>query len=338
MVGSALPRPVGQRILDQQDFSFPDTKPYRTDMLPVGQGHSLYLQESGNPARKPAVFLHGGPGSGCQPAHRRLFDPELFRLVLFDQRGAGRSTPKRGLEANTTQHLVADLEQIREALQIERWMVVGGSWGALLALAYAETHPERVSALVLRGVLLGEREEIDWAFTEGPRIIRPELWQAYRDLLPADERADPVAAYGARLTDPEPQIHVAAARIWHDYERALSVLTPPDGALPASLEAAYRSTSRVPETPFFEWHYIRHGFFLEPGQILDRSGRLGGIPGLIVQGRYDLLCPPLSAYRLAQAWRDCELRPVEGGGHSADEPAVRRALMAAIDSLGRGWT
>ena len=183
--------------MDQQVITFPEVEPFDSQTLDVGDGHSLYLEQAGNPDGKPAVYLHGGPGSGCQAAHRRLFDPARFRVVLFDQRGAGRSTPKGRLEANTTAHLVADLERIREALGIERWLVVGGSWGSLLALAYAEAWPERVSGLVTRALLLGEAEEIDWAFGKGPRTFRPELWRAYRDLLPEAERDDPLAAYGA---------------------------------------------------------------------------------------------------------------------------------------------
>lgn len=324
--------------MDQQGASFPEIKPFDSRQLAVGEGHSLYVEQVGNPSGRPALFLHGGPGSGCQPAHRRLFDPARFRVVLFDQRGAGRSTPKGCLEANTTAHLIRDIEQIRKALGIERWLVVGGSWGSLLGLAYAQAHPERVAGLVLRAILLGEGEEIDWAFTEGPKTLRPELWRAYRDLLPAEERDDPVAAYGARLTASDPKVRAGAARIWHDYERALSSLQPSNPSLPATLEAAEQGQGRVPATPFFEWHYIRHGFFLEPGEILSRSDRLAEIPGILVQGRYDLLCPPLSAHRLASRWPRGALRLAEASGHGLEEPAVGRAVMAAIAELGQGDT
>jgi len=280
------------------------------------------------------IFLHGGPGSGCQEAHRALFDAKHFRAILFDQRGAGRSTPKRELAHNTTQHLIADMERIRAWLGIERWMVVGGSWGALLAVAYAQRHPERVTGLVLRALLLGARAEIAWAFRDGPRTFYPELWRAFLEPLPKDERDDPIAAYGARLMDPRPEVQVAAARLWHDFERALSVLRPGELNLPRSLEEAARSTTRVPDSPFFEWHYLRNDFFLEPDALLGEASRLSGIPGVIVQGRYDLLCPPATAHSLAARWPEGELQIVEGAGHSHFEAPIQKAVKAAIDRLG----
>jgi proline iminopeptidase len=303
-------------------------------MLPVGDGHVLHVEEAGNPNGVPVVFLHGGPGSGCQPEHRTLFDPALFRIVLFDQRGAGRSTPKRGLAHNSTQDLVADMERIREALDIERWMVVGGSWGSLLALAYAEAFPSRVTAIALRAVFLGGAEEIDWAFVRGPRIFYPELWRRFVGLLPEAERAEPLRAYGARLMNPDPAIHRPAAFVWHDYERALSVLNPGRVALPDSL-ADPGGTRAPPNTPFVEWHYFRHDCFLRPGELLAGADRLRDIPGIIVQSRYDLLCPPATARELAVRWNSGDLRMVEAAGHSLSEPAVRRALTHAIDELGR---
>ncbi|MGF1610477.1 MAG: prolyl aminopeptidase [Kiloniellales bacterium] len=306
---------------------------YDTRRLQVGDGHSLYIEQSGDPGGVPAVFLHGGPGSGCQAGQRRLFDGKRFRVILFDQRGAGRSTPKRSLEHNTTQHLVADLEQLREALGIERWMLVGGSWGALLAIAYAEAHPERVSAIALRALFLGSAAEIDWAFIEGPRMFRPELWRAFVGLLPTEERSDPLAAYGRRLADPGAAVHGPAAWAWHDYERALSELQPATPRLPESLSQPPKSNS-LPNTPFFEAHYIRRGFFLEPEQLLTEAVRLAGIPGIIVQGRYDLLCPPVTAQRLAARWPDAQLRIIEGAGHAVTEPGIAPALKSAIAELG----
>jgi proline iminopeptidase len=304
-----------------------------TRRLDVGDGHSLHVEQIGAADGLPALFLHGGPGSGCQPDHHRLFDPARFRTVFVDQRGSGRSLPKRGLHANTTQHLVADLELVRRAFKIDKWLVVGGSWGALLALAYAQSHPERVTGLALRAVFFGGAEDVDWAFRRGPQTIYPELWRAFLGPLPKPERDNPIPAYGARLMSPDPAIHVPAARLWHDYEQTLSVLKPSSLDLPRSLEDAYRTTSRTPNTPFMEWHYLRHGCFLEEGELLARAGRLAGIPGIIVQGRYDLLCPPRGAEALAQRWPDADLRLVEGAGHSPLEPAVRDAVVRAIDDL-----
>ena len=313
----------------------PDTAPYDSRMLPVDGRHSLHVEQVGNAEGVAAVFLHGGPGSGCHAAHRRLFDPRLFRVVLFDQRGAGRSTPERCLIDNTTQHLVADMERIRQTLAIEKWMVVGGSWGALLAVAYAEAHPERVSALVLRSVFLGTADEVTWAFVDGPRTIYPDLWRRFVGLLPQAERADPLTAYGARLMDPEPAVHAPAAYAWHDYERALSVLQPPSLELPTSLAGWSGGTRALPATPFVEWHYFANGCFLEDGALLAGAERLVGIPGVIVQGRYDLLCPPQTAHALASRWPTAELRIVEGAGHSLSEPAVHSGLATAIAECGR---
>lgn len=311
----------------------PQTEPFDIRTVPVDEVHSLYVEQVGNPDGIPAVFLHGGPGSGCQPAHRKLFDANRYRVILFDQRGAGRSTPSRCLERNTTQHLIADLERIRELLGIERWMVVGGSWGALLAIAYAESHPSQVRGLVLRAVLLGTNREIEWAFVRGPQAFYPELWNSLMGLLPSHERGHPLRALGERLENPDPDVHGPAAVVWHDYERALSVLQPASLNLPASL-APGPPGGAFPNTPFFEWHYIANGFFLSADQLLGKAHRLRGIPGVIVQGRYDLLCPPEAAYRLVQLWPDCTLEIVEGAGHSLSEPAIGRQVVAAISRFG----
>ncbi len=300
--------------------------------LAVGDGHELYLEQSGNPEGLPVVLLHGGPGAGCHGAEHGLFDPQVHRAILFDQRGAGKSRPKGSLEANSTGHLVADLERIREALGIERWLVVGGSWGSLLALAYALEHRERVLGLALRAVFAGSAEEVDWALIRGPQWLRPELWRAFLAPLPESERADPLAAYGRRLSGEDAAARHAAARLWHDYEQGLTVLQPSATALPASLEEAARS-SRRPETPAFEWHYIRHGFFLEGRDLIARCAALGDLPGVLVQGRYDLLCPPLVAYRLAGLWPGARLQLVEAAGHSLFEPAIRQALREAVGAL-----
>jgi len=307
-------------------------EPFDVRRLPVDETHALYVEQVGNPQGLPVVFLHGGPGSGCNPDQRRYFDPGLFRVVLFDQRGAGRSTPKRCLTGNTTQNLVADMERIRETLGIERWMLVGGSWGATLALAYAERHPGRTLGVVLRAVFLGTRGEFRWAFGGAARTVYPELWRDLAALLPEAERGDPVAALGARIANPDPRIHGPAARVWHDYERALSVLRPGSLALPRALEDA--GAGDPPNTPFLEWHYLSHDCFLAPGQLLEEAPRLSGIPGIAVQGRYDLLCPPQAADSLTRVWKDCELRLVAGAGHSAAEPAILESMVAAIRDLG----
>lgn len=320
--------------MEAEGSLFAEIEPFDRRMLEVDEIHTLHVEQVGNPAGVPVAFLHGGPGSGCRPEQRRYFDPKRFRAVLFDQRGAGRSTPRRCLERNTTRHLIEDMERIREALGIRRWALVGGSWGATLALAYAEAHPERVMGLVLRAVYLGTRDEFEWAFTGAARTFYPELWRAFVALLPEAERGDPLAAYGARLMDPDPAVHVPAARAWHDYERALSVLKPASLALPSSLAEAGAAQHPVPNSPFLEWHYLSQNCFLAPGQLLEDSPRLAGIPGTIVQGRYDLLCPPEAAETLAAAWPDAELRIVSGAGHGVSEPAILAGVLAAIDELG----
>ncbi|MGV8840314.1 MAG: prolyl aminopeptidase [Bauldia sp.] len=306
----------------------PETVPFDVRMLDVGDGHRLHVEQVGRPDGIPAVFLHGGPGSGCRPGQRDLFDPARFRAILFDQRGAGRSTAAARLHANTTAHLIGDLERIRETLGIERWLVVGGSWGATLAIAYAEAHPDRVTGLALRAVFLGTRAELDWAFVDGPRRLRPDLFADFLAGLPVEEHADPLRSYFARILDPDPRVHAPAALRWHDTERVLSEAAParqrlvePSGGGP------------LPATPFFEAHYFRSDSFLAPGQLMAEANRLAGIPGIIVQGRYDLLCPPGTSFALAAAWPDAELRIVEGAGHAMTEPGITPALRSAIDQL-----
>ncbi len=303
--------------------------------LAVGEGHVVHVRTYGSPQGIPAVYLHGGPGSGCQPAHARLFDAGRFRIVLFDQRGAGRSRPRRSLSANTTPHLVDDLERIRMHLAIDRWLVVGGSWGSTLALAYAQVFPERVLGMVLRAVFLGTRRECEWAFRGAAETFWPELWAAFRDLLPDPERDDPVRAYGRRLEDPDPRIHRPAAEAWAAYEGTLSTLAPPAPSLPARLDRGPGTDDGAgPNTPYVEWHYMKHDFFLEPDQLVQNAGRIRGIPGRIVQGRYDLLCPPAGAASLARAWPDARLAIVPATGHAGAEPTIRDALTAAIGELG----
>ncbi len=309
-------------------------EPFDRSRLPVDPPHVLYLEQYGRRGGVPAVFLHGGPGSGCQKMHARQFDPSLFRAVLFDQRGAGMSEPKLCLIDNTTWSLVEDMERIRRALDIESWLVVGGSWGSTLALAYAERYPERVRGLVLRAVFLGTDEEVRWAFRDAAQTFRPELWRRFVGLLPEAERGDPIASWGRRLEHPDPAVHVPAARAWGAYEQVLSELRPGAAALPESLDAPRRNDLSAPRTPYMEWHYVSRGCFLEPGQLLRDAHRLADIPGIVVQGRYDMLCPPRAAAALADAWGNADLRIVSEAGHAASEPALRSALIAAIGEMG----
>ncbi|WP_295555818.1 prolyl aminopeptidase [uncultured Hyphomicrobium sp.] len=304
-------------------------RPFDAVMLDAGDGHWLYVEEVGTRGGVPALFLHGGPGSGSQHTHRLLFDPARFHAVLFDQRGAGRSHPYLSTHANTTQHLVADIERIRTHMGFDKMLIVGGSWGSTLALAYAETHPERVSALVLRAVFLGTDSEVDWAFRQAPAEIRPDLYETFVAALPENERADPLAAYVSRLTSTDPAIRDPAARHWYRFERILSEFAPGAIMLPETLSVE----GRVPPTPIIEAHYIANHFFMKPGELLQGAHRLGGIPGVIVQGRYDLLCPPRAAFELARRWPGCRLDIVPSAGHAMTEPGVFEAMKRAIDKL-----
>jgi proline iminopeptidase len=298
-------------------------------MLDVGDGHWLYVEEVGCKEGVPALYLHGGPGSGSQHAHRALFDPNHNHAILFDQRGAGRSHPYLCRDANTTAHQIADIERIRKFYGIDRWIVTGGSWGSTLALAYAQAHPDRVAALVLRAVFLGTAREVEWAFLEAPKNFRPELHQAFISALPEAERDNPLAAYLNRLNNPDPKVHAPAAGIWSSYERALSVLEPGEVQLPGLSD----KPDRLPPTPLMEAHYIASDFFLADDELLNNAHRLAGIPGVIVQGRYDLLCPPRSAHALCRRWPDCKLNIMEHAGHDIAESGVREALQTAVSEF-----
>ena len=304
--------------------------PLSSDVVAVGDGHELYVESVGHAGGIPAVYLHGGPGSGCQPDHRRLFDPERFQAILFDQRGCGRSRPKGSREHNTLPHLIADMELIRQKFGFEKWMVVGGSWGATLALAYAEAHPDRVSGLALRATFLGTTAEVETAFTSVLARYYPELHNDFLQVLPAEERAQPVQAYLRRILDPDPVAHIPAARAWHDTERALSEITP---ARPRLERTQLNASQSLAATPFMEAHYFIHDCFMRPNQLLDEAGRLADIPGIIVQGRYDLLCPPATSQALAARWPRAEVRIVEGAGHTLYDPGVRDAVMKAIADI-----
>lgn len=300
------------------------------EMLDVGDGHRLYVETVGQSDGIAAVYLHGGPGSGCQPSHRALFDRQRFRAVLFDQRGAGRSTPSRSRDHNTTQHLIADMERIRTHLGIERWLVVGGSWGATLGLAYAEAHPERVSGLVLRAVFLGTQAELEWAFGTAAQTFYPQLYADFLSLLSPEERLTPIASYWRRILDADPSIHGPAARAWHGLERVLSELRPTQTRL--NLDEVQHGTV-LPSTPFMEAYYFSNGLFLQPDQLLAQANRLSGIPGRIMQGQFDLLCPAGTSQRLAERWPDVRVLTVPAAGHAQTDPGVTEAMIGAIDEL-----
>jgi len=304
--------------------------PLTSQLLPVGDGHEIYVETVGRTDGIPAVYLHGGPGSGCQPDHRRLFDPERFHAVLFDQRGAGRSRPKGRREANTLPHLIADMEMIREHHNIPRWMVVGGSWGATLALAYAQAHPDRVSGIVLRATFLGTRAELEGAFLDALPRFHPGLSDDFLSLLPSEERTAPLDAYWRRILDPDAAIHGRIIRAWHDTEQILSQHTSRRGRLDL---ASLQSGGALPSTPSMEAHYFQNDCFMAPNQLLAEADRLKDIPGIIVQGRYDLLCPPATSHALAARWHEAEIRFVEDAGHSLYDPGVRDAVMRAIADL-----
>jgi proline iminopeptidase len=304
--------------------------PLTSQLLPVGDGHEIYVETVGRADGTTAIYLHGGPGSGCQPDHRRLFDPERFHAVLFDQRGAGRSRPKGRREHNTLPDLIADMETIREKFGIARWMIVGGSWGATLALAYAEMHPDRVTGIVLRATFLGTRAELEGAFLDALPRFYPDLSDDFLKLLPMEERAQPLDAYWRRILDSDPAVHGPFARAWHDTEQVLSQHAPGRARLdPASLN----SSRTLPATPFMEAHYFQNDCFMRPEQLMAEAGKLGKIPGVIIQGRYDLLCPPATSHALAAAWPASEVRTIEGAGHSLYDPGIRDAVMRAIADL-----
>ncbi len=314
-------------VITRPPQPYPPIDPYHSDMLQVDAVHSLYWEESGNPHGVPVVLVHGGPGSGTVPRHRQFFDPAHYRIVLFDQRGAGRSTPRAECRDNTTQLLVADMETLRTRLGIDRWIVFGGSWGSTLALAYAQAHPSRCRALVLRGVFLCTPEEIDW-FLHGMGRFFPLAHQQFVSLLPQCERSDLLAAYMRRLFGDDATQQLLAARAWNRYESNCVHLWPqPSEPDDASSDANALAVARL------EAHYFHHLGFLAPDQLLREVGRLQDIPALIVQGRYDVICPPATAIRLQQAWPQAQLQIIEDAGHSAFEPGIEAALLAAMNQL-----
>lgn len=308
---------------------YPAVEAFDSFQLPVSELHSVHVEQAGNPQGKPVVFVHGGPGGGCDAKHRRFFDPARYRIILFDQRGCGRSTPHACLEENTTWHLVEDMERIRQRLGVERWMVFGGSWGSTLGLAYAEKHPERVSEMVLRGIFLLRKREIDWFYQEGTSRMFPEAWDLYLNAIPQAERGDLLGAYHRRLTDPDPAVRVAAARAWSTWEGRTSCLLP-------NAELVDKMGADLYATAFarIECHYFMNkGFFEHDDQLLRDAHRLAAIPGVIVQGRYDVVCPAESAWALHKVWPTAQLRIVHDAGHSAYEPGIASELIAATDGF-----
>jgi len=311
------------------DF-YPPVEPYASRLLAVDGPHELYVEECGNPAGVPAVFVHGGPGGGCNADSRRFFDPARYRIVLFDQRGCGRSRPHAELERNTTQDLVADMERIRAALGVERWLVFGGSWGSTLSLVYAEAHPERVLALVLRGIFLATQPELDWFYKEGLSNLFPDHYADFIGPIPANERGDVLRAYHRRLIHRDIDVQRRAAEDWSLFEARCSTLLPSEATINYFTEPDVAlAVARI------ESHYFVNGCFLQPDQIIHDVARIRGIPGIIVQGRYDVVCPPVSAWRLQRAWPEVELKLIPDAGHAASEPGNRAALVAATDRLAR---
>ena len=309
---------------------FPEIEPFAAGYLPLEEqagesGHVMYWEQVGRPDGRPVLFLHGGPGAGAGIVHRRFFDPLLWRAVIFDQRGAGRSRPQGSLRCNDTATLVADIEHLRRQLGIESWILFGGSWGSTLGLSYAQAHPERVIALVLRGVFLGRPIELDW-FLYGLRAVFPDAHAAFAGHVPDGERDDLLMAYVRLLNHPDPAIHLPASRAWSVYEGTCSTLLPTTAALASfARDRASLGLARI------EAHYFRHGLFLPPEGLLGRMDRIAHLPAEIVQGRYDMVCPPQSAFDLAAAWPGARLTMVPDAGHSALEPGTRRALIAALE-------
>ena len=307
---------------------YPAIEPNHTGYLKVGGGHELYYEESGNPHGKPAIFLHGGPGGGCMDKMRRFFNPEVYRIVLFDQRGSGKSRPHASLENNTTWDLVDDIEILRVALQVDRWQVFGGSWGSTLALAYSQTHPERVTELVLRGIFMLRKKEIDWFYQKGASELYPDLWQHYLKPIPKRERRDLLHAYYKRLTGDDPDVRLQAAKAWSVWEGATSYLVPND-----KIAAAFGAGDLALSLARIECHYFVNGGFMEENQLIKNIDKIRNIPAVIVQGRYDVVCPCISAWELSQAWPEADLRIVPDAGHAAFEPGNVHELVMATDAF-----
>lgn len=306
---------------------YPPIEPYSQSELSVSPLHTLYYEEVGNPKGKPVVFLHGGPGGGIIPIYRQFFDPDKWRVILFDQRGCGRSQPHAELNENTTWDLVADIEKLRSHLSIPSWTVFGGSWGSTLALAYAQTHPDKCNGLILRGIFMLRPKEIHWFYQSGASNLFPDAWEGYLAPIPAEERGDLVAAYYKRLTSDDAAIRQAAAKAWSVWEASTSKLIPDTGLVERFGEGSFADAFARIECHYF----INGGFFDNPNQLIDNVGTIRHIPTVIVQGRYDVVCPMVSAWELYRAWPESELIIVEDAGHSATEVGITSALVEACD-------
>jgi proline iminopeptidase len=305
---------------------YPEIEPFETGTLDVGDGHQIYWERVGTKGAKPAVFLHGGPGGTISPNHRRLFDPTLYDVILFDQRGCGKSTPNASLEANTTWHLVADMERLREMAGFDKWLVFGGSWGSTLSLVYAETHPERVSELVVRGIYTLTRAELEWYYQFGVSEMFPDKWERFLAPIPQDERADMMAAYRKRLVGNDRREQIEAAKAWSIWEgETITLLPEPSTSDPFAQDDYAVAFARI------ENHYFVHGGWLEEGQLLRDAHRLKDIPGTIIHGRYDMPCPAKYAWLLHKAWPKADFHLIEGAGHAYSEPGILDSLIRATD-------
>ena len=307
---------------------FPAIQPGQTWRFAVSDLHTLYIEECGNPNGVPVVFLHGGPGGSCEPGHRRFFDPESYRIILFDQRGAGKSRPHASLEENTTWDLVEDLEKIREFLEIERWVVFGGSWGSTLALAYAQSHPDQVLGLILRGIFLARETDVDWFFNGAAARILPEGWQHFLDPIPEDERDDLIGAYYRRLTSENEIVRMGAAKAWSIWEGSSVTLMPDKNVVDHFSDPHIAlSIARI------ECHYFNNNCFLDPNQLLENMDRIEHIPGYIVHGRYDMVCPIDQALQLSDRWSNARLKIIADAGHAVTEQGISRALVESCNSM-----
>ncbi|WP_337266476.1 prolyl aminopeptidase [Oryzifoliimicrobium ureilyticus] len=307
---------------------YPEIAPYASGMLDVGDGHQIYWERSGTPGAKPAVFLHGGPGGGFYDTHRQLFHPELYDVILFDQRGCGRSTPHASLENNTTWHLVADIERLRVMMGVEKWLVFGGSWGSTLALAYAEAHPGHVSELIVRGIYTLTKAELDWYYQFGVSEMFPDKWEAFIAPIPVEERHEMMLAYNRRLTGSDTAVQLASAKAWSTWEGSTITLLPD-----AALTTGFAEDNFAIAFARIENHFFVNAGWLEEGQLLRDAHKLGNIPGVIVHGRYDMPCPAKYAWLLHKAWPKAEFHLIEGAGHAYSEPGILDRLVRATDQF-----
>lgn len=312
---------------------YPPIKPYRTEMLPVGGDHQLYIEECGKPDGLPVLFVHGGPGGGCSEADRRFFDPEIYRIILFDQRGAGRSLPHASLEQNNTQTLIADIETIRQHLGIDNWLLFGGSWGSTLSLLYAQAYPDKVLGLVLRGIFLCRQQDIQWFYQYGASLIFPDYWEDYIKPIPPEERHNFVDAYYRRLTGDNELERMSCAKAWSVWEARCATLRPNPDVIEAFADPHHAlAMARI------EAHFFQHHSFIDENQIVAQASKLDGIPGIIVHGRYDMVCPLENAQALHHVWHDSELHIVRDAGHASREPGTVDALVRATRAMARRFT